>query len=95
MGQVGAALGNKTTFEKDPQDFSGAEWGARAIGGAGQGLAKGFQNYQQQNQMMRQPTGGAPIQTPQQPQVDLSAAVGQNPMAPRRPQNPYFYGYGS
>lgn len=44
----------------DPSGFSGSEWAARFIDGAGKGLGQGMQNYQQQNAMMRQGGGGMP-----------------------------------
>ncbi|MBV9179875.1 MAG: hypothetical protein JO356_01070 [Acidobacteria bacterium] len=97
MGQVGAAFKNPNTFDADPSGFSGSEWGARFLGGAGKGLLNGFSNMQQQNSQMRQGGGGA------MPQV--AAAVPSNIQfsaqnftpggsGPRPTKNPFFYGYG-
>lgn len=73
MGQLGSAMQNPVTFQKDPQNFSGSEWGARFLGRGTQGLAQGFQNYQNQNSMMRQGGGGGGMLNPVQAQpVDPS-----------------------
>lgn len=90
MGQVGSAMGNENTFAPDPSGFSGSEWAARIMGGAGKGLAQGYSNYQNQNQALRQ-GGGSQIQQPSY----QGPVVQQQVYDPtKREQNPYFYGYG-
>jgi hypothetical protein len=113
MGQVGGALqnvgsafGNAATFAPDPSGFSGSEWTARLLGGAGKGLMQGYGNMQQQNQQMRQGGGGAgPVQPAQPTNIQFASqnftpgAAAGAPSAgqlgsDRMKRNPMFYGYG-
>lgn len=59
MGQIGSAMTNPNTMAPDPSGFSGAEWGARLLGGATKGLLQGYSNMQNVNQMQRSAGGGA------------------------------------
>jgi hypothetical protein len=101
MSDMGSAFKNPNTFDQDPSGFSGSEWAARFLGAGAKGLGQGFQNMQQQGQQRPMGGGASPIYMPQQPQVDLSAAVGQGPSSagqlgyPKQPaRNIFFYGYG-
>jgi len=63
MGQLAGNLGNPNiTGPKANQaqwgDLDSSEKAARLLAGTTGGLAKGFQNYQQQQQAMRQPRMG-------------------------------------
>lgn len=64
MGQLAGNMQNPNITGPTQQraqwgDLDSSEKGARLLGGATQGLARGFQNYQNQNSMMR----GLPQQT--------------------------------
>jgi len=97
MGQVAGNLGNPNiTGPKDNQaqwgDLDSSEKGARLLAGTTGGLAKGFQNYQQQNQAMRQ-GGSMGAMAPQQtaPSVDPAYFM---PQSQRTKNNLSFYGDG-
>jgi hypothetical protein len=93
MGQLGQNLQNTNVTDPRqarPQDLSGNEMGARLIAQGTRGLAQGFQNYQGQNQMMRQGGGGMGFAPQAQPQVDPSYFQPQR----RGPNNLNFYGEG-
>lgn len=97
MGQLGANLGNPNVTDPRqarPQDLDASEGGARMIAGGTKGLMQGFSNYQQQNQALRQPSGGQ-MQVPmaQQPQVQLPGMNqdANNPFK-MRGNNLAFYG---
>ena len=91
MGQTAGNIFNPNVA--NPQqaqwgDLDPSEKAARLIAGGTTGLAKGFQNYQNQNAAMRQGGGGmgfAPVQTPT---VDASYFQPQK----RGPNNLSFYG---
>jgi hypothetical protein len=90
MGQMASNLGNSNVT--NPQqaqwgDLDQSEKGARLLAGTTGGLAKGFQNYQNQNQAMRQGGGGAMIQAPAAQPVDPAYFM------PRK-NNLSFYGDG-
>jgi hypothetical protein len=94
MGQLGSAMGNPVTFEKDPQNFSGAEWGARLLGGGIKGLSQGINNYQNQQQGIQNRSaiqGLGMGSSPQQQTVDPSYF---QPQQRRGPNNLNFYGEG-
>lgn len=97
MGQMGTNLGNPsiTGLQQDRAqwgDMDSSEKGASLLAGGIKGLAKGFSNYQQQNQAMRQ-GGGGPVQIPmaQQPNVQLPMGLPQQ-QRPIRGNNLSFYG---
>lgn len=90
MGQIAAAAGNPNTFAPDPSGFSGSEWATRFMGKGLQGLGKGLQNYQAQNDAMRQGGGGMMPSAPQQqPMVDPRYFL---PQQSKGPNNLAFYG---
>lgn len=96
MGQVGSNLGNKNVVDpKQAQwgDLDNSERGARLLGGAAQGLNRGMQAYNGQQQ-----GGGGPQMDPmqfaQQPQVSPSMFLPQNPMTKKPSNNLSFYGGG-
>jgi hypothetical protein len=65
MGQVAGNMGNPnitgpTANRAAWGDMDNSEKGARVLSGATQGLAKGFQNYQQQNSQLRRQPNMAP-----------------------------------
>jgi hypothetical protein len=74
-------------------DLDTSEKGARVLSGAGQGLAQGFQNYQNQNAAMRQGGGGGAMpQFAQAPIVDPSYFAPMQQPQKRGPNNLAFYG---
>lgn len=88
MGQLGQNLGNANVTDPRqarPQDLDPSEMGARMLAQGTRGLAQGFQNYQGQNQALRQGGGSMPVPMPQQPNVQLPG------MLPRG-NNLNFYG---
>lgn len=100
MGQTMSNMGN--IGEANWQDLDTSEKFARLGMGGAKGFGQGLQNYQQQNAMMRQGGGGAPIpQTPAAPPVQIQpqnftpGSFGPGSTAPSRSaRNPFFYGYG-
>lgn len=60
MGQTMGAMGDKRTFESQPQGFSGSEWGARFLGKGAQGLSQGMKAYQQENSALQSRPGFTP-----------------------------------
>lgn len=92
MGQMASNLGNaNVTNPQQAQwgDLDSSEKGARLLAGTTGGLAKGFQNYQNQNQAMRQGGGMGAIQ-PQGAQM-----VDPGYFQPKKgPNNLSFYGDG-
>lgn len=99
MGQMAGNLGNKDVMDPgqaDWGDLSGGERGARVFGGAAKGLLNGYSQMQQQNAMMRQGGGVAPIAPVSQPQVSPEMFAPQAPQNPmnRKPNNLAFYGGG-
>lgn len=98
MGQMAGNLGNKDVM--DPRqaqwgDLDSSEKGARIFGGASKGLLNGVNQYEQQNAMMRQGGGMAPIAPVSQPQVSpemFAPQVPQNPMTRKPGNNLNFYG---
>lgn len=91
MGQIAGNMGNPNIT--DPQqarwgDLDSQERAARVAAGTTTGLAKGFSNYQQQNQALRQGGGGGAI-VPQPTQM-----VDPNYFIPRKQNNLSFYGDG-
>lgn len=91
MGQMANSMGGGTNVADPGQSWGNmdsSQRGAQLLGGAAKGLGPGIQNYQQQNQALRQPQGGGMAPMPGAQPVDPSYFQPQR----RGPNNLNFYG---